>query len=145
METTAKTFTASDGARIVSADKERFFSTEGPGPRIMAADTLEGNTVRNRAGDSLGSIEHIMLDVPTGRIAYAVLSFGGFLGLGDKLFAVPWSALTLDADRKCFILNASKEMLEKAPGFDKDHWPTMADQRWAADIHGYYRAVPYWE
>src|SRR6266545_4609381 len=66
--------------------------------RVMGASTLTGDSVRNPAGEDLGKIEEIMIDVPTGRVAYAVLSFGGFLGLGDKLFAVPWGNLTLDED-----------------------------------------------
>jgi sporulation protein YlmC with PRC-barrel domain len=118
---------------------------DGPGPRIMAADTLEGNKVKNSAAETLGKIEHIMVDVPSGRVAYAVLSFGGFLGLGDKLFAIPWSALTLDTEDKCFMLDVDKETLKKAPGFDKDHWPSMADERWARSIHVYYDKTPYWE
>jgi len=111
----------------------------------MAADTLEGNKVVNADGDNLGDIEHIMLDVPSGRVAYAVLSFGGFLGMGDKLFAIPWHALILDADNKCFVLDIPKERLENAPGFNKDRWPSMADQRWASDLHKYYNVEPYWE
>ena len=81
---------------------------------------------------------------PSGRIAYAVLSFGGFLGLGDKLFAIPWSALELDTEDKCFILDTDVERLKEAPGFDKDHWPSMADERWATSIHDYYHVTPYW-
>ncbi|MEO6023708.1 MAG: PRC-barrel domain-containing protein [Burkholderiales bacterium] len=111
----------------------------------MAADTLVGNDVVNTAGEDLGDIEAIMLDVPSGRIAYAVLSFGGFFGLGDKLFAIPWNALQLDRDNKRVILIASKDRLENAPGFDKDNWPSMADQRWARDIHSCYSSRPYWE
>src|SRR5215217_8151374 len=80
-------------------------SEGGPGPRIMAADTLEGNDVKNRDGEDLGTIEHIMLDVPNGRVAYAVLSFGGFLGMGNKLFAIPWTAMRLDEEHKCFVLD----------------------------------------
>jgi len=110
----------------------------------MSADTLEGEKVRNTTGDDLGSVEHIMLDVPTGKIAYAVLSFGGFLGMGDKLFAVPWLALKLDTENKCFVLDASKDQLEKAPGFDKDHWPSMADETWGRGIHSHYGTPPYW-
>lgn len=69
---------------------------------------------------------------------YAVLSFGGFLGMGEKLFAVPWSALTLDTATKSFKLNVDKDRLKTAPGFDKDHWPNMADATWAQTIHTYY-------
>lgn len=117
----------------------------GPGPRIMAADTLEGDAVKNAAGESLGTLDHIMIDVPSGRVAYAVLSFGGFLGMGDKLFAVPWAALKLDPANKCFVMDASEEDLKNAPGFDKDHWPTFADEKWAVEIHTYYKSHPYWE
>lgn len=129
------------GAHIIGGASDH----SGPGPEIMAASTLEGDAVVNTQGEDLGSIEEIMLDVPRGRIAYAVLSFGGFLGMGHKLFAVPWSALTLDAERKCFVLDADKDRLEQAPGFDKDHWPSMADPKWARDIHSYYGSRPYWE
>jgi len=111
----------------------------------MAADTLEGDDVVNAQGEHLGVIKSIMIDVPSGRVAYAVLSSGGFLGIGDKLFAIPWNALTLDADNKCFVLNIDKERLKNAPGFDKDHWPSMADQRWATEVHSYYQTRPYWE
>ena len=128
------------GARIVGGDR----ANEGPGPEIMAADTLEGNDVVNAQNESLGDIKHIMIDVPSGRVAYAVLSAGGFLGIGDKLFAIPWSALTLDADRHCFVLNVEKERLKNAPGFDKDHWPSMADPTWAGEVHSYYGQRNYW-
>jgi hypothetical protein len=79
----------------------------------------------------------------TGRVAYAVLSFGGFLGIADKLFAVPWSALKLDTENKRFILNVDKERLESAPGFDKDHWPDMADPTWQNTINSYYGTKSY--
>ena len=102
---------------------------KGPGPEVMAADTLEGDRVVNAAGETLGKIRDIMIDVPSGRVAYAVLSVGGLAGIGDKLFAIPWAALILDADNHCFVLNVDKEKLKNAPGFDKDHWPSMADPR----------------
>ena len=131
-----------EGAQVVSSFEK---DHPGPGPRVMAAGTLEGDDVVNGAGDKLGTLDEIMLDVPSGRIAYAVLSSGGFLGIGDKLFAIPWRALTLDADNECFVLDVSKERLEQAPGFDKDNWPTMADESWAREVHTYYQARPYWE
>lgn len=119
-------------------------NSSGPGPSVMEAKTLIGNDVVNDNDDKLGTIEGIMLDVGHGRIAYAVLAFGGFLGIGEKLFAVPWRALMLDADRKCFVLSVPKERLKQAPGFDKDHWPSMADERWATDVHDYYGTRLYW-
>ena len=119
-------------------------SSGGPGPQVMAADTLTGDDVRNAADEKLGEITDIMIDVPTGRVAYAVMSVGGVLGMGNKLFAIPWSAMQLDPQNKCFRLNVDKARVEEAPGFDKDRWPTMADQRWAEDVHAFYGARPYW-
>ena len=135
--------TSQQQGRIIG--KQYWNDNDGPGPRIMAADTLEGNTVRNSSGEDLGNIQHIMLDVPSGRVAYAVLSFGGWLGVGDKLFAIPWSALQLDTENKCFVLGVSKEQLKSAEGFDKNRWPSMADQRWATNLHEFYSARPYWD
>ena len=102
----------------------------GPGPQLMGANTLIGNDVYNLAEDDLGDIKEIMLDMESGRIVYAVLSYGGILGIGEKLFAVPWGALTLDTKNKRFILNVEKDKLENAPGFDKDNWPDVADSSW---------------
>ncbi len=107
-------------------------------PRLMGANTLIGDNVYNQNEESLGDIKEIMLDIQTGRVAYAVLSFGGFMSIGEKLFAVPWKALNLDYANHRFILNIDKNRLENAPGFDKDHWPNMADQTWANEIHSYY-------
>jgi sporulation protein YlmC with PRC-barrel domain len=121
-----------------------YWHKKGPGPQVMSADTLQGDKVLNNADENLGEITDIMIDVPTGRVAYAVLSVGGILGIGDKLFAIPWHALTLDTENKCFRLDVPKERLKEAPGFDKDDWPTMADQRWAQEVHSFYNARPYW-
>jgi sporulation protein YlmC with PRC-barrel domain len=113
--------------------------------RFLSTDTLEGNEVINQAGENLGKIETFMIDPEEGRVAYAVLSFGGFLGMGNKLFAVPMQALTLVPDKGKFLLNESKERLENAPGFDKDHWPDMADPVWGSSIYDYYGFDPYWD
>jgi sporulation protein YlmC with PRC-barrel domain len=110
----------------------------GPGPSLMGADTLLGNDVYNASNESLGTIKEFMIDMNTGNISYAVLSFGGFLGMGDRLFAVPWRALNLDTANKRFTLNVSKDKLKNAPGFDKDHWPIMADNSWATNVHTFY-------
>lgn len=131
-----------EGGRIIDSNPRE---ASGPGPQVMAADTLQGDPVVNAKGEDLGKIEEIMIDVPSGRMAYAVLSFGGVMGIGDKLFAIPWSALTLDADRECFVLDVDREQLKNAPGFDKDNWPSMADPTWASQIYTYYNQRPYWE
>jgi len=114
----------------------------GPGPELMGADTLSGNDVYNQKGEDLGDIKEIMLDMRSGKVSYAVLSFGGFLGMGEKLFAVPWGALTLDTENKRFVLNVEKERLKNAPGFDQEKWPNMADQAWSNEIHTYYGTKP---
>lgn len=118
---------------------------QGPGPFLMGANTLIGNAVYNLAEEHLGEIKEIMLDTVSGRVAYAVLSHGGVLGVGDKLFAVPWNALRLDTANKRFLLEADKERLKNAPGFNKDAWPRMADRHWGSNVHDYYGTRPYWD
>lgn len=108
----------------------------------MGADTLLGEDVFNQKGEE-GDIKEIMLDMNNGKVAYAVLSFGGFLGIGDKRFAVPWNALTLDTVNKRFILDMEKERLEWTPGFDKDDWPDMGDETWQSEVNSFYGTTPY--
>lgn len=113
--------------------------------KLMSSSSLDGEDVKSREGEDLGNIKDLVIDCDSGRVAYAVLSYGGVLGMGDKLFAVPMSALQLDTNNECFILDAKKNELEDAPGFDKSNWPDMADRRWETDIHHFYRTQPYWE
>lgn len=129
----------------VESEKIRQTDPERRYRRVLAASTLAGDAVKNSVGEDLGKVDEIMIDIPTGRVAYAVLSFGGFLRMGNKLFAVPWDVLTVDEDRKCFILEVDKAKLENAPGFDKDNWPDMADRTWGSRIYSYYGRTPYWE
>lgn len=114
---------------------------KGPGPELMGAHTLVGNDVYNLKGEDIGDIKEIMLDMRSGRVSYAVLSFEPFLSMGAKLFAVPWNALTLDTKNKRFTLNVEKDRLKDAPGFDKSNWPNMADQSWQKEIRAYYGAA----
>jgi sporulation protein YlmC with PRC-barrel domain len=131
-------------AETYTRDAETY-TRKGNYRRVMSASTLTGDNVVNAAGEDLGKIQDIMLDTPTGRVAYAVLSFGGFLGMGDKLFAIPWDQLSLDEENKRFVLNVNRAKLENAPGFDKDNWPDMADPSWGSRIYSYYGSHPYWE
>ena len=105
---------------------------------VLSASSINGTKVLNPMGDHLGSIEDLMLHTDSGDIAYAVLSFGGFLGMGDKLFAIPWEALTIDTEDHSIVLDVDKEKLERAPGFDKDDWPSTADSTWMRDLHRHY-------
>jgi sporulation protein YlmC with PRC-barrel domain len=94
---------------------------------VLSSSSICSDHVKNAAGEDLGKIEDLMIDLHSGRIAYAVLSFGGFLKMGNKLFAIPWEALKVDAVNKEFILQVDKSRLENATGFDKDNWRNMAD------------------
>jgi sporulation protein YlmC with PRC-barrel domain len=111
----------------------------------LSASTLIGDSVNNRAGENVGSLKDIMLDLEAGRIAYAVVSCGGFLGIGEKLFAVPWNALELDSTNHAIIFDIDRERLMQAPGFDKDNWPDMGDRTWGTSVHEFYGTRPYWE
>lgn len=113
-------------------------------PRVLSASTICGDGVVNPDGEKLGTIEELMIDLENGRVAYAVLSFGGFLGIGDKLFAVPFEALELDPENRRFVLDVSREKLEQAPGFDKESWPDFADPRFGQQVYAYYDIATYW-
>ena len=113
-------------------------------PSVLSASSINGDKVENTQGENLGEIKDLMIDLDTGKVAYAVLDFGGFLGIGNKLFAVPFNALKLCAENKCFKLDASKEQLEKQQGFDQNNWPDMADQKWGERLHSAYNVKPYW-
>ncbi len=104
----------------------------------LSATTLIGDPVRNSEGEALGKVEDFMVDLDTGCIVYVVLSFGGFLGLGDKLFAIPWSSMRVDMENECFRLDIDEETLEKAPGFDKDHWPAPTDFGMVTTVYKFY-------
>jgi hypothetical protein len=91
--------------------------------RILTATSIIGDRVENKKGEHLGRIKDIMLDVHKGSIAYVVLEYGGFLGMGEKFFAIPFSAFDLDQSNQRFVLEVEKAQLDQLPGFDKDHWP----------------------
>ena len=120
-------------------------------PQVLPATSMIGNKVVNHAGEPLGTLEELVIDLEEGHILYAVLSFGGFMGMGDKLFAIPWEAFLLNPKDHTFILEVEKEVLKEAPGFDKDHWPNNAHEvftpreaGWLLDIYEYYGYSPYW-
>lgn len=112
---------------------------------LVKTDEIIGVNVINTQDEDLGEIKELVIDKLSGHVVYAVLSFGGFLGLGDKYFALPWKALNYDLNKDAFILNVSKEQLKNAPGFDKDHWPDMSDRTWESRIYKFYSIKPYWE
>jgi sporulation protein YlmC with PRC-barrel domain len=113
---------------------------------VVSASKIIGEVVENRQKEKLGKIHELVIDAKEGRLAYAVLSFGGFMGMGNKLFAMPWKAFEFSSTENKLILNVDKKKLETAPGFDKDaKWPDFADRTWGVSIYKYYGYEPYWE
>lgn len=109
------------------------------------ATTIIGTEVQNKQGDHLGKITDLMVDPEDGRIAFAVLSRGGILGIPTRFIAVPFAALTPGMDKRVFLLDASKDKIAAAPTFSRDEWPNVADRAWGADAYKYYGQAPYWE
>ena len=113
---------------------------------VVLASKITGEAVVNRQDENLGKIHELVIDAKEGRLAYAVLSFGGFMGMGNKLFAMPWTAFEFSNSENKLILNVDKKKLETAPGFDKDaKWPNFADRTWGDGIYEYYGYKPYWK
>jgi hypothetical protein len=113
---------------------------------VVLASKVIGEAVTNRQNEDLGKIHELVLDAQDGRLAYAVLTFGGFMGMGNKLFALPWKALEFAATENKLILNVDKDKLKSAPGFDQGaKWPDFADRTWGNSIHAYYGFAPYWK
>lgn len=112
--------------------------------RVLSASTLMGDEVLDFNDEKLGKMEDFMLDLERGCISYAVLSFGGVLGVGNKLFAVPWKTLTVDSQAHAFRMDIDKARLDDAPGFDKDNWPEQPDTAWLGSVYDYYGAERYW-
>jgi len=112
---------------------------EGEHLNAFRLDKIIDSGVINLEGKRIGTINDLVIDIDTGRVAYAVLEFGGFMGFGDKLFAVPWQSLSSVPAEGIFILDQSKAKLEKAPGFDKDNWPDVGDLSWGSGIYEFYR------
>ena len=104
----------------------------------LSSTSIQGTNVVNLRGESLGEIQDLMIDPQSGRVIYAVLDFGGFLGIGDKLFAVPLQAFTIDRTNEWFTLDVNKERLENAPGFDKSNWPSTANNTFLDTVYSYY-------
>lgn len=110
----------------------------------VKASSIIGTSVVDPHDESLGDIKEIVIDPQSGRVAYVVVSFGGFLSMGEKLFAIPFSSFKYQVNQNRYVLDVSKEKLKEAPGFDSDHWPTMAEEKWNRDVHMYYQREPFW-
>ena len=111
---------------------------------ILATMTLKGARVHNFAGEDLGKVDDFVLDLDSGRIAYVIVAVGGFLGIGERLFAVPWDLFSTRPNEHDFYLDVDKQMLLDAPSFERSLWPNMDDPAWAAGIRAHYEQKPYW-
>lgn len=113
-------------------------------PIVLSSGALSKDKVINSQGDDLGSVEDFIIDTTAGRVIYAILSFGGFLGVGDKLFAIPWDTMDLNTDKHAFVLDVDKDRLKNAPSFNKTNWSDINSQDWARNVYNYYGQAPYW-
>jgi len=105
---------------------------------VLKASNLIGKRVQSTEGKKLGDVKDLVINPGDGDIQYVVLDFGGFLGVGDKYFAVPWEALQLTEDQKAIVLDVSKKDLKQAPGFDKNNWPDLGSRDTAIVIYEFY-------
>jgi hypothetical protein len=110
---------------------------------LIAADKVEGTAVYNMAQEKIGSIENVMIDKRSGKVAYAVMSFGGFLGIGDNYYPLPWSMLRYDTNVGGYVVNLDKKMLEGAPSYEPRERINWDDQEWGRRVHDYYGIAPY--
>ena len=103
-----------------------------------------GTAVYNTDGERLGEIHDIMLDKRSGKIAYALMSFGGFLGIGERYHPLPWATLKYDTRQGGYVVGLTIDQLQKAPHYRMDEVPAWGDRAYESRLHAYYRAVPYW-
>jgi hypothetical protein len=111
---------------------------------LVASDRVEGTVVRRLNGDKIGTIQRVMIDKISGTVAYAVLSFGGFLGLGEKHLPIPWARLKYDATQQAYVVAISEDELAKAPSYAADKEFDWGDRSEERKIHDFYGTRPYW-
>ncbi len=119
--------------------------TTDPDGRLISADRVNGTTVFDTQGEKLGNVEDVMIDKVSGRIAYAVLSFGGFLGIGGRHHPLPWGTLKYDPALGGYVVGLDRRVLEGAPGYDDAESVAWDDRNWDRQVHDYYKAAPYWD
>lgn len=112
--------------------------------RLIGSDKVEGTAVRRSDGEKLGTIQRVMIDKRSGKVAYAVMTFGGFLGIGDEYRALPWSMLRYNENLDAYELNVTDDQLRRAPALDTGWESGTVGRDWERDVHDYYRASPYW-
>ncbi|GJE59232.1 PRC-barrel domain-containing protein [Methylobacterium trifolii] len=111
---------------------------------LIASDRVIGTDVRRPSGARVGVIERLMLDKASGRVAYAVMSFGGFLGLGGDFYTLPWSVLRFEPSQDAYVVDITEEQLRDAPPRSPEGTDPAEDRAWEERVHRYYNAAPYW-
>lgn len=111
---------------------------------LIAADKVEGTAVYNSAGEKLGTVENLMIDKLSGRVGYAVMSFGGFLGMGESRHPLPWDTLKYDTNLGGYVVDMDQDMLRGAPTYDEMEGVNWEDRDWNKRLHDYYGVAPYW-
>jgi sporulation protein YlmC with PRC-barrel domain len=123
---------------LLTSRHRQAFSSSLSGATSLCAQTLIDST-----GDVMGSIVDVLLDLERGRVAYALVACGGFVGVGERMFAVPWTALQHDGAQ--FVLNGNRSLLESGPSFDREHWSDTPEQGWHERVHAHFHARPFWD
>jgi len=112
--------------------------------RLIGSDKVEGTEVHDRAGNRLGTIERVMIDKLSGKVAYAVMSFGGFLGLGERYHPLPWAVLDYDTNQHAYVVDLDTTTLEKAPTIGNQDRVDLSDETYGREVHDYYKVRPFW-
>jgi sporulation protein YlmC with PRC-barrel domain len=116
-------------------------STIHPNRAFISSEDVEGCGVYDKNGNSIGEVDHLMIEKESGRVVYAVISFGGFLGLGHSHYPLPWAKLSYDTDLGGFTTDVTEQQLKDSPAFSDDSWD---NRTWEGDVHSYYDVPPYW-
>ncbi|MEP9380211.1 PRC-barrel domain-containing protein [Aquabacter sp. CN5-332] len=117
---------------------------KGETSNLISGDKVSGTNVYNAAGEKLGSIYDVMIEKQSGKVAYAIMSFGGFLGIGNDYHPLPWSTLNYNVQQGGYVVNLTREQLEGAPHYAESEPPTW-DRDYETRVHDYYRSRPYWD
>jgi hypothetical protein len=117
-------------------------ATANPIFTLISSEDLEGTKVFGATGEEIGKVGHLMIDKVSGKVRYAMLSFGGFLGLGRSHYPLPWNALKYDADKEGYVAPVTEQQLREAPEFSGDEW---MNREWETRWHQHFQAKPYWE
>lgn len=111
---------------------------------LIASDRVIGTEVRRPDGSKLGRIERLMLDKASGRVAYAVMSFGGFLGFSEAFYTLPWSVLHFEPTHEAYVVDITEEQLRAAPERSPEGGDPADERAWEEHVHRHYNAAPYW-